>query len=462
VSLVTAGSIRFPTSFLWGVATSAYQIEGAVGEDGRGESIWDRFSRLPGKVADGGTGDVACDHYHRYREDIALMQRLGIRAYRFSIAWPRVLPEGSGRLEPRGLDFYSRLVDALLEAGIEPVPTLYHWDLPQPLQDRGGWPHRDTARAFAAYADIVSKKLADRVKKWLTHNEPWCASFLGHQRGMHAPGMEDFATALAASHHLLLSHGLAVRAIRGNAPNAEIGIALNLVPATPASASEADHEAVRRFDGFFNRWFLDPLYGRGYPADVLADYAEAGHLTGPSLPALLPGDADVIAEPTDFLGVNYYMRSVVRSDRIPEEANLPRSVFLAAESEWTDMGWEAYPEGLCDLLRRVQKDYAPGCVYVTENGASFSTGPDSEGRIQDTRRVQFLQGHFSAAARALRAGVPVAGYFVWSLLDNYEWERGYTQRFGIVWVDYATQQRIPKQSAIWYSHAIANNAVDAL
>jgi beta-glucosidase len=452
----------FPQGFLWGVATSAYQIEGAAREDGRGESIWDRFSRVPGKVLDGSTGDVACDHYHRYREDVLLMQKLGIRAYRFSIAWPRILPDGTGRIEPRGLDFYSRLVDALLEAGIEPVPTLYHWDLPQPLQDQGGWLNRKTAEAFAAYAGVVGTKLADRVKKWITHNEPWCASFLGHQRGMHAPGLEDFAAALTASHHLLLSHGLAVRAIRRISPGSEIGIALNLVPATPASPSAADREATRSFDGFFNRWFLDPLYGRGYPEDVLSDYAEAGHLPGPSLPALLPGDAQVIAEPTDFLGVNYYMRSIVRSERVPEHENLPRTVFPAPESEWTDMGWEIHPDGLHDLLCRVSADYGVPKLYVTENGASFSAAPDAEGRVQDAQRVQFLQEHFRAAGRALTAGVPVAGYFVWSLLDNYEWERGYTQRFGIVWVDYATQQRIPKQSAIWYSHAIAQNTVDGL
>jgi len=450
----------FPAGFVWGVATSSYQIEGAASEDGRGESVWDTFTRVPGKIADGSNGDAACEHYHRYRDDVALMKRLGMKAYRFSIAWPRVLPAGRGAVEPRGLDFYSRLVDALLEAGIEPYATLYHWDLPQPLQNEGGWGVRTTAEAFLEYAEVVTRRLGDRVKRWITHNEPWCVSILGYQRGLHAPGVEDFPTALAASHHLLLSHGWAVPVVRANVPGAQVGIALNLNPGTPASPSEADRDACRRFDGFFNRWYLDPLYGRGYPEDVVADYAADGHLPPSGLPVIQGGDLSAIAVPCDFLGINYYMRTVVRSDRVSETENAPRTVHLAPRSEWTEMGWEVWPDGLSDILQRVHRDYAPGPLFVTENGASYSTGPDATGSVPDVARIAYLKGHLAAASRALQLGVPLAGYFVWSLLDNFEWERGYTQRFGITWVDYATQARTAKDSALWYAGVIAENGFE--
>jgi beta-glucosidase len=449
----------FPKGFVWGAATSAYQIEGATRADGRGESIWDRFAATPSKIDDASNGDVACDHYHRWAEDVALMKRLGLHAYRFSVAWPRVYPEGRGALNGRGLDFYSRLVDALLAHGIEPFATLYHWDLPQALQDRGGWANRAVADAFVDYADAVTRKLGDRVRHWITHNEPWCSSMLGYQIGKHAPGIRDWRMALPASHHLLLSHGLAVPVIRRNARSAQVGITLNLTPSVPASPSPEDQDATRHFDGYFNRWFLDPVLRGAYPRDVVADYVERGYLDAGGMTFVRPGDLQAIAAPTDFLGVNYYNRTVVRSDRVPEEKNLPRTVNLAPESEWTEMGWEVYPDGLFDILHRVHVDYGVSKIYVTENGASYSDAPDAAGRVADLRRLNFVRDHLRAGHRAIQAGVPLAGYFLWSLLDNYEWERGYTQRFGMTWVDYPTQRRIPKDSALWYRDVIERNAL---
>jgi beta-glucosidase len=456
-----SGLIRFPPGFAWGAATSSYQIEGAALEDGRGESIWDRFSKTPGKVEDGTNGDVACDHYHRFREDVALLKRLGIQHYRFSVAWPRILPSGRGKVNPSGLDFYGRLVDALLEAGIEPYVTLYHWDLPQVLQDEGGWARRPVVDAFVEYTRVVARALGDRVKKWITHNEPWCTSMLGYQEGRHAPGLKDWRSALAASHHVLLSHGLAVPVIRSESRGAEVGITLNLTPSEPASPSAADHDATRHFDGFFNRWFLDPVFGRHYPADMVADYIAAGHLPPEGLTFVQPGDLEAIATKCDFLGINYYTRAVLRSSKVPEAENEPRQVHLAPEREWTDMGWEVHADGLRELLLRIHLDYRPRKIYVTENGASYATPPDAEGRVKDEQRLTFLRDHFLAARRAMDGGVPLAGYFVWSLMDNFEWDRGYSQRFGIVWVDYRTQQRIAKDSALWYQRVISENAVPA-
>jgi len=454
------GSATFPDGFVWGAATSAYQIEGGASADGRGESIWDRFCRTPGKVEDASSGDVACDHYHRFRDDVAVMKSLGLKAYRFSISWPRILPDGRGRVNAAGLDFYGRLVDELLAAGITPFATLFHWDLPQRLEDQGGWPRRETAEAFREYVDVVVRHLGDRVRNWITHNEPWCASLQGYQIGRHAPGHTDWAAALAASHHLLLSHGWAVPIVRSNCRGSEVGITLNLTPAEPASPSRADRDACRQFDGYFNRWFLDPLYGRGYPADMIADYAAEGRLPKNWECVVHDGDLAAIAEPTDFLGVNYYNRTVVRSETTPESENLPRTVFLAPQSEWTEMGWEVHPDGLYQTLCRVHFDYAPPKLYVTENGASWSDGPGPDGRVADQRRLGFLRDHFRAARRAISAGVPLEGYFVWSLLDNFEWDRGYSQRFGIVWVDYGTQRRIPKESADWYRRVIQANSAE--
>jgi beta-glucosidase len=450
--------LTFPPDFVWGVATSSYQIEGAWDEDGRSESIWDRFSHTPGKIKDGGTGDVACDHYHRWREDIALMQRLGIKSYRFSIAWPRILPDGRGRINQAGLDFYSRLVDGLLEAGIEPCATLYHWDLPQVLQDQGGWANRATAEAFVEYTEVVSKALGGRVKRWVTHNEPWCASYLSYALAEHAPGLRDWPAAILASHHLLLSHGWAVPVLRRNSPGSEVGITLNVSLTLPASPSPADYAAYRRHDGFMHRWFLDPLYGRHYPADLVAEYTRDGYLPE-GLAFVQPGDLEAIAVPTDFLGINYYTRSVMRS-HVPEHENLPHTVVRAPDEHWTEMGWEVAPESLTDELLQLHLTYRPGKIFITENGASYSDGPDSSGRVRDTRRLEYLRGHLAASQRAIQAGVPLAGYYAWSLLDNFEWSYGYLQRFGLVWVDYETQQRIPKDSALWYGEVIAANAVE--
>jgi beta-glucosidase len=449
----------FPRGFLWGAATSSYQIEGATTEDGRGESIWDRFARMPGAVEDGKSGEGACDHYHRYREDAQLMKRLGLMSYRFSVAWPRIQPTGRGRPNPKGLDFYSRLVDALLEEDITPFVTLYHWDLPQALQDEGGWPARSMAEAFVEYTSIVGRALGDRVKDWITHNEPWCAGLEGYQRGISAPGLRDWGAALAASHHLLLSHGWAVPVLRRESPGSRVGITVNLTPCVPASPSAADYDACRHFDGHINRWFLDPLYGRHYPADMVADYVSLGYLPKEGFTVVQPGDLAAIAVPCDFLGINYYNRTVMRSEKVPEEANLPRTVYLAPQSEWTETGWEVYPNGLFEILTRVHHTYGPRKIYVTENGASWSDGPDAQGRVRDERRLRFLHDHLLAARLAIDAGIPLAGYFVWSLMDNFEWSRGYTQRFGVVHVDYETQARILKDSALWYQRVIAENAV---
>jgi len=449
--------LSFPAGFIWGVATASYQIEGAWQADGKGESIWDRFSHEPDRIIDGSNGDIACDHYHLWADDIALMKSLNIQSYRFSIAWPRILPAGRGQVNQAGLDFYSRLVDGLLEAGILPFVTLYHWDLPQILQDEGGWPARSTAEAFVEYADVVSRHLGDRVKYWITHNEPWCASMLSYQIGEHAPGHQDWQQALPAAHHLLLSHGWAVPEIRRNSPGCDAGITLNFTPAVPASPSAADFQAARQADGYANRWFLDPLYGRHYPSDIVADYIQAGYLPAAGMPFVQAGDLAAIAVQTDFLGVNYYTRAVIRDEQAPD--NLPQIVFAAPEAEHTEMGWEIYPEGLYALLNRLHFDYQIPQLYVTENGASFGDGPDAGNRIRDQRRLVYLRDHFVAAHRAIQNGVPLKGYFVWSLMDNFEWAKGYTQRFGMVWVDYKTLARTPKDSALWYKDVISQNGV---
>jgi beta-glucosidase len=452
--------VTFPKGFVWGSATSSYQIEGATTEDGRGESIWDRFVRTPGNIKDGSSGDVACDHYHRWRQDIDLLSQLKHAAYRFSVAWPRVVPGGRGPVEPRGIDFYSRLVDGLLEKGITPFVTLFHWDLPQVLEDEGGWPVRATVDAFLEYADVVSRRLGDRVRHWITHNEPWCSGLLSYERGIHAPGRKDWPAALAACHHLLLSHGLAVPIVRRNSPGAEVGITVNLSPSIPASKSPADHAAARFHDGYMNRWFLDPLFRAAYPADMVAEYAARGHLPKDWTSLVRPGDLPAIAAPTDFLGVNYYNRHVARAPRAEEDGSVPRTVFLAPKSEWTDIGWEVYPEGLFEVLMRVHLEHRPDKIYVTENGAAYSDAPDQNKRVRDDRRIRFLRDHLLAAGRALEAGVPLAGYFAWSLVDNFEWDHGYTQRFGLCWVDYDSEERIPKDSALWYRKIIEENTVD--
>jgi beta-glucosidase len=459
-------SVRFPEGFAWGAATAAYQIEGAAGEDGRGVSIWDTFARTPGKVRNGDTGDVAADHYRRWRDDVALMRELGLTAYRFSIAWPRVQPDGAGASNSRGLDFYSELVDALLDAGIEPFVTLYHWDLPQALQDAGGWPARATAERFAEYAAIVFDALGDRVRYWATLNEPWCSAFLGYGSGVHAPGVRDGEQAVAAVHHLLLAHGLAIEAMRAAArPEVQLGIALNLEPRRPASDDAADVAAARLADGMLNRIFLDPLLMGRYPDDVLEHLA--AHV---SLAHIRDGDARTISAPIDMLGVNYYRPMTVAHRGEPlrgasaPAVNWPGEEAIGALSNGgptTAMGWPVDASGLDELLIRLRDEYPSLPLYVTENGAAYDDHPDGNGFVNDVDRVAYLAGHVRAAHRALQAGVNLRGYFVWSLLDNFEWAEGYNRRFGIVYIDYATQRRTPKQSALWYSAVIAANGLKA-
>jgi beta-glucosidase len=451
-------TISFPSNFFWGAATASYQIEGAWNEDGKGESIWDRFSHTPGKIANGDTGDVACDHYHRWQEDIRLMQAIGLNAYRFSLAWPRILPDGRGKINQAGLDFYSRLVDGLLAAGIIPFVTLYHWDLPQALQDEGGWAARSTAQAFTEYADVVTRHLGDRVKFWITHNEPSVSAIVGHLFGEHAPGFCDPAMTLVVSHHLLLSHGWALPVIRQNSPGAQVGLSLNVNWTVPASPSAADYDAFRQSNGMWVRWYFDPLYGRHYPADMVADAIKRGYLPQEGLTFVKENDLEAIAAPTDFLGLNYYTRFLARSQDMPEEQNLSPTVFQAPrnDADWFDMGWEVYPEGLFRVLSWLYFHYQPPKIYITENGCSYSDSPDKDGRVHDQRRIRYLSSHIDAAQRAIQAGIPLEGYFVWSLLDNFEWGHGYSQRFGLVWVDYQNQKRILKDSALWYKQVIAN------
>jgi beta-glucosidase len=422
---------RFPGGFAWGTATAAYQIEGAWNEDGKGESIWDVFCRIPGVIEDGRSGEVACDHYHRLDEDLDLLTALGARAYRFSVAWSRVLPNGTGRVNEPGLAFYDRLVDGLLARGIRPFVTLYHWDLPHVLQQRGGWVTDDVAGWFGEYAQIVASRLGDRVHDWMTLNEPQVTAFAGHQWGIHPPGIRDAATAVKVSHHLLLAHRAGAEAIRAASSGASVGIALNLSPADPATESPEDAAAAELADGFLNRWFLDPLYGRGYPQDVVERYG-----------AIAPPPLDAYDGRLDFLGVNYYMRQVVTSS---SRAQLGYDV-LPPSGQLTEMGWEVHPDGLRRILERVHRDYDPGAVYVTESGAAFPDEPGGD----DLDRVDYLRDHFSAAADALEAGVPLQGYFVWSLLDNFEWHNGFTKRFGLVYVDYETQRRTVKASGRFY------------
>ncbi len=447
---------QFPEGFIWGAATSAQQIEGGRNEGGRGESIWDRFAERSGKIEDGSNADVACDHYHRWREDIEIMKWLGLGGYRFSIAWPRILPLGTGKTNDAGLDFYDALVDGLLEAGITPFPTLYHWDLPQALQDQGGWSNRDVARAFADYSAIVARRLGDRVGSWVTHNEPWCAAILGHEEGHHAPGLEDPAEALRAAHHLLLSHGWACEAVRNEIPSAELGIVNIHCPAHAKTDSEADRDAARWFDGFFNRWFMDPLFKGVYPEDAVDDRIRAGHLPGPELPFVEEGDLDAISTPLDFLGVNYYSRAVLRAGeegrRVAENP--------APKNERTDMDWEVYPEGLHESLARIHQDYAPAKIYVMENGAAYDDPMDENGRIEDTRRIDYLRQHLLYLHEALNDGVPVKGYFLWSLMDNFEWGYGYKMRFGLYALEAETRDRVPRDSAYWYREVAGSGGLD--
>ena len=441
----TANPRPFPPDFVWGAATAAYQIEGAVTEDGRGESIWDRFTSAPGNILNGDDGRIACDSYRRYQEDVRLMRDLGLNGYRFSVAWPRVLPEGVGRVNAAGLDFYDRLVDELLANGIEPFLTLYHWDLPQVLEDRGGWPARETVEAFASYAEVVAARLGDRVRYWITQNEPWVIAWLGYATGQDAPGRTSEADAVAAGHHVLLAHGRALEVLRRDVPGARVGIAIDVIPMHPLTGSEADADAARREDAYRNRWFLDPVLRGEYPPEGLQRF-------GPMLPPLAAEDMPTISAPLDFLGINYYRRHLVQADPATGEPHVVDPV----DAEVTGMGWEVYPDALSELLLRLRDEYAAPPVYITENGAAFQDDRRN-GSVDDPRRTSYIERHVEALGRAQEAGAPVAGYFVWSLLDNFEWSRGYSQRFGLVYVDFETLERVPKGSFRWYQDLIASH-----
>lgn len=424
----------FGPTFEWGVATSAYQIEGATHADGRGPSIWDTFCEQPGKIADGSTGEVACDHYHLLEQDLDLIAGLGVSAYRFSMAWPRVQPLGQGAWNEAGFAFYERLLYGLARRGLRAHLTLNHWDLPQALQDNGGWANRDTVQHFCDYAREVGRRFGHRLASLVTHNEPWVVAMLGHDMGIFAPGIKDRAVAMQVSHHLLLSHGLALQALRADGVTAPLGIVLNLSPYYPATDSSADHHLTQIEDGMQVRWYLDALLEGRYPEDILQ------HL-GSAAPEVLPGDMEAIRQPLDFLGLNYYMRWIVSAERpwSPKEEGLPV----------TDMGWEIYPQGMIDLLLRMNRDYVLPPIYITENGAAF-VDKFVDGAVHDPDRLRYLQDHLAALASARQQGVDVRGYFLWSLMDNFEWSSGYTKRFGIVYVDYATQQRTLKSSGCWY------------
>jgi beta-glucosidase len=434
----------------FGAATAAFQVEGASTADGRGESIWDRFCATPGAVAGGATGEVACDHYHHWPEDLDLMVELGIESYRFSLAWTRILPTGSGAVNQAGLDFYRRLVDGLLERGIEPMLTLYHWDLPQALQDGGGWERRETAERFAEYSAVVARALGDRVGQWITHNEPWVTSFLGHATGSKAPGMRDWGVAVRVSHHVLLSHGLALAALRAELPaGARCGIALNPAPVHPDRDDPDDHAAVERYDGHLNRWFLDPVLRGVYPDDTRALYEERVGPVGDR-----DGDLAVIGAPIDFLGVNYYNPHTVRAAVGVEPLGL---VTVDGPGPRTAMGWEVDADAFVELLVRLRRDYGDLPIAITENGAAFDDHVDAGGAVADEERLAYLESHLAAVVRARQLGVDVGRYCVWSLLDNFEWEEGYAKRFGIVHVDFDTQRRTPKSSARWYQQHVARS-----
>ncbi len=462
-------ALAFPPGFMWGAATAAYQIEGATAADGRGPSVWDTFSRTPGKVRGGDTGDIACDSYHRYPEDADLLRSLGLSSYRFSVSWPRIFPEGGGQLNQAGLDYYKRLLDTLAERAITPTATLFHWDLPQALQDKGGWAARDTALLFAEYAAVVAGALGDRVNRWITLNEPLVVAHNGHRIGVHAPGITDNVVAAAVTHHLLLGHGLGVAAVRAAVPGTEVGITLNLTPVTVQASSNGSAEALERArlvaDATLNGTFLEPVLSGRYP-----EHAPAAFL--PPAELIQEGDMATIGAPIDFLGVNYYQPEHLRAGdpdnlRRGEDRPLPGITgnvvhYDPEQLERTNMGWLIDPDGLYALLMRLSAD-APGLpLYITENGCAAEDYINPDGQVNDLERIKFLHQHLAAAARAARDGATLAGYYVWSLLDNFEWAYGYQKRFGIVYVDFATQQRIPKASSAFYAQVVADNAVPPL
>ena len=433
------------SEFIWGVATSSYQIEGAANEGGRGQSIWDTFCKVPGKVANFDNGDIACDHYHRYKEDLDLMKWMGVKAYRFSVAWPRVIPDGVGRVNEMGLDFYDRLIDSLLEREIAPWLTMYHWDLPEALQLRGGWNNREVVEWFGEYAEMLTSRFGDRVKNWMTLNEPLCSAWLGHLYGDMAPGIKDLQTALNVSHHLLMSHGLACQVIRSNVSEANLGIVINVTPAVPATDNQEDSNAAQLADGFDNRWFLDPVFGRTYPADVIDTLGAS--------PEIHSGDMKLIAQDLDFLGLNFYFRQIVEADQ--NSKPLPIRSVNRENVKRTAMNWEVHPQAFEEILLRISKEYSPKAIYITENGSAWNDEVIN-GEIIDDERIDYLVRHLDAMRSAKNQGAPILGYFAWSFLDNFEWAYGYEKRFGLIYVDYKTQKRTPKKSAFFYRQLLLN------
>jgi len=439
---------QFPDGFLWGTATASYQIEGATQADGRGESIWDRFSATPGKVLNGDTGDPACESYYRYQEDIALMKAMNSTAYRFSIAWPRIIPDGDGAVVEAGLDYYERLVDALLEAGIMPVATLYHWDLPQALQDKGGWANRATIDAFLRYTDVTVSRLGDRIPYWATFNEPWCVSILSHEMGEHAPGVQDRKIALQVAHNVMVAHGKAIPLIRDRSPNSKASIVLNMEAAYPATDSEADQKLSEIYHARYNRWFIEPIMGKGYPQNAWDDY-------GDDVPDIQPGDMETIQQPLDFLGLNYYTRQVLHDPNGGEGKRLHER----DNDNVSARDWEIYPQGLYDLLTWIHKEFPEiPEFYVSENGMACHDTVEN-GAVHDPERIGYIKQHLGAVANAIDAGVPLKGYFAWSLMDNFEWACGYDSRFGLTYVDFDSQERILKDSAHWYGRVAKANAI---
>ena len=433
------------SEFIWGVATSSYQIEGAANEGGRGQSIWDTFCKVPGKVANFDNGDIACDHYHRFKEDLDLMKWMGVKAYRFSVAWPRVIPDGVGRVNEMGLDFYDRLIDSLLEREIAPWLTMYHWDLPEALQLRGGWNNREVVEWFGEYAEMLTSRFGDRVKNWMTLNEPLCSAWLGHLYGDMAPGIKDLQTALNVSHHLLMSHGLACQVIRSNVSEANVGIVINVTPAVPATDNQDDRNAAQLADGFDNRWFLDPVFGRTYPADVIDTLGAS--------PEIHSGDMKLIAQDLDFLGVNFYSRQTVAADQ--NSKPLPIRSVNRENVKRTAMNWEVHPQAFEEILLRISKEYSPKAIYITENGSAWNDEVIN-GEIIDDERIDYLARHLDVMRSAKNQGAPILGYFAWSFLDNFEWAYGYEKRFGLIYVDYKTQKRTPKKSAFFYRQLLLN------
>ena len=447
---------KFPKDFMWGTATSSYQIEGAPDLDGKGPSVWDHFSHTEGNIKNGDTGDIACDHYHLWPEDLKLLKNLVVNSYRFSISWPRILPTGKEKKPNQNvLDFYSRLVDNLLEKEITPFITLNHWDIPQGLEDDGGWVERMMVDAFVEYSYHVSKSLGDRVTYWITHNEPWCVSHIGYIDGHKPPGLKNkWAKSLSAAHHLLLSNGMALPEIRSNVKGARVGITLNLNTAIPASTSEYDKKACTFFDNMFNRLFLEPLYNSKYPTELFDELKKRGEIVDDDLNFLKEGDLEIISRETDLLGVNYYSRGVIRDEEVSEEKNLPKNIEMGPK---TDFGWEVYPRGIYDLLLDLKHKYGADNIYITENGCSYSDGPDASNKVNDQRRIDYHHTHLTEIKNAIDDGVDCRGYFAWSLMDNFEWAQGFSQRFGLIWVNFDSLERIPKESYHWYKSYILKN-----